>query len=72
MDIEVVYSAIATIERRKTEEKTVPTHACFIGDVLPTLAAPLNDIKSALNALVKAGRIGFGHTINDLYFYTKK
>lgn len=72
MDLEVVYSAIATIERRKTEEKIEPSHALFVRDVAPTLAAPLNDIKSALNALVKADRIGFGHTINDLYFYTKK
>ena len=62
---------IQKIKERKENSRIFPTHAQF-KEILESSEKSEIALKYELNSLVKENKIGFGRTINDIYFYICK
>ncbi|MEG2064702.1 MAG: hypothetical protein RRY23_06115 [Alistipes sp.] len=70
---EHVYNVITDIVKRKQVTQQLPDHALYIAEIWARLPEYSDaDIKSCINALCRAQRLEFGHTINDFWFKPKE
>jgi len=70
-----ILAAVKKITMTKEKSKTEPSYALSI-DVFRTLnnerPITLEEYKTAVNELVKKGKLVFGHTLNNVYLKIKK
>jgi hypothetical protein len=67
---EAAYKAIELIQIEKEEKRIEPSHALF-REIYNEIEASSEEVKKALNELIKEERITWGNTLNDKCFELK-